>query len=496
MTKFNKKSTLSEKLENHPEAVQNHENGLAFLMDAKTELMTRVLTALMSEDKFYTSDKDADSELRDTVNEVLKTDPEFVLKLAAYARNVMNLRSVPVFLLNEFANSGCNVVGSRKYVPICVQRVDEITELLAANLQTRKKPAQFIKNGLKPCFNNFDRYQYGKYNRDGAVKLKDAIFLCHPKADSEERQAIFNDIIGGTLKPPETWEVAISTKGASKETWTEILPKMGFMAVLRNLNNFLKHDVDLIPVIKLLTDEKAVRKSKQFPFRFFSAYRAIQQENNYGKNVTPLLDALNKAMELSINNVQKIPGRTLVLIDVSGSMSSGSISKKSNITPSDISCLFGAIATKVCENTDLFPFGEQTTQVMYSSTNGILDIIEKIKRVNVGHATYAFLPLEFARQKKNKYDRVFLFSDMQCYTDNGWYTPHSFAETFIKYQREINPAFLYSVDLTGHGTAQVPQDAKNVSLLAGWSERIFDFVTAFETEKGTMIQAVESYSNS
>lgn len=494
MTKFNKLITLSEKLDNHPEAVQNHENGLAFLMDSKTELITRVLTALVSEDKFYAPGKDTDSSLKEAVSEVLKTDPEFVLKLAAYARNVMNLRSVPILLLNEFANSGCEVVGSRKYVPMCVQRVDEITELLASNLQTRKKPAQFIKNGLKPCFNKFDRYQYGKYNRDGAVKLKDAIFLCHPKADSEERQNIFNDIINGTLEPPETWEVLISTKGSTRENWQAILPKMGYMAVLRNLSNFLKHDVDIDSVIKILIDEKAVLKSKQFPFRFFSAYRAIQQNHSgIGNNVSLLMSALNVAIETSLKNVPKIPGRTLVLIDTSGSMSSP-LSAKSSVSYADVSEMFGAIASKVCESADIVAFATDFKQVHFSETSGILYRMEKIKTTDVGWSTDAYKPLEFVRSKNIKYDRIVLFSDMQCYDSIGYNS--SFAESFIKYQRTVNPAYLYSVDLAGYGTAQVPQDTKNVCLMAGWSEKILEFIPAFETDKNTMIKAVESYSNS
>jgi len=491
MSKFNKPTTLSEKLLNHPDKVLNHEAGLAFSMDAKNELMTRVLTALVSEDKFYT--KDSDKELKEATAKVLNSDPEFILKLAAYARNEMNMRSVPIFLLNEFANSGCEVVGSRKYVSACVQRADEITELLAASLQTRKKPAQFIKNGLKPCFNKFDRYQYGKYNRDGAVKLKDAIFLCHPKADSEERQKIFDDIVNGTLESPDTWEVVISTKGSTKENWQAILPKMPFMAVLRNLNNFLKHDVDIEPVVSLLTNPEAVRKSKQFPFRFFSAYKAIQQESySSSKKVSQLMTALNTAMELSIQNVPKIKGRSLVIVDASGSMDQA-ISAKSTVTASEISKMFGAVASKICEDADVVLFAETAKQVIFSDTSGTLDRMEKLKSVNVGGATYAYLPVEYARVNKRSYDRIFLFSDMQCYSASSWYTNKSFAEEFLKYQREVANAYLYSVDLVGYGTSQIPKYVNKVCLLAGWSEKIFNFVPMFETEKDSMIKAIETY---
>jgi hypothetical protein len=80
MAKFNKPSTLSEKLLNHPDKVLNHEAGLAFSMDAKNELMTRVLTALVSEDKFYT--KDSDKELKEATTRVLSADPEFICSCA------------------------------------------------------------------------------------------------------------------------------------------------------------------------------------------------------------------------------------------------------------------------------------------------------------------------------------------------------------------------------------------------------------------------------
>jgi hypothetical protein len=501
MSKFNQKQTLPEKLTNHSDATLNYEGAMAFALDAKTELITRVMTSFISEDKYYTKGKIADQDLQKAISNVLAVDPEFVLKTASFARNEMYMRSAPMFLLNEFANSGAKVPGSRKYASQCIQRADEINELMALSISTRKKKgnkSNFIKYGIRDALNKFDRYQFGKYNRDGTVKFRDSIFITHPAPKTEAQQLIFDDLVNDNLESPDTWEVALSTKGASKEVWEDLLARdrVPFMAMLRNLNNCIKWDVNLEPVIKMLTNPVAVRKSKQFPFRFFSAYKALQQERNTGKNITPLLDALNKAMELSIENLPKLPGKTLVLIDVSGSMSSGKVSEKSSVTYSDISCLFGAISTKICEQADLFPFACNTRQVFYSSTNGILDIMEKIRNANVGCSTYAYLPMEVARQQKIKYDRVILFSDMQCYGGSSWMTGgQGFATSFIQYQNTVNPAYLYSVDLAGYGTTQVPKDNKKVCTIAGWSEKILSFIPMFESESATMVKTIEEYSH-
>jgi hypothetical protein len=122
--------------------------------------------------------------------------------------------------------------------------------------------------------------------------------------------------------------------------------------------------------------------------------------------------------------------------------------------------------------------------------------MEKIRNANVGCSTYAYLPMEVARQQKIKYDRVILFSDMQCYGGSSWMTGgQGFATSFIQYQNTVNPAYLYSVDLAGYGTTQVPKDNKKVCTIAGWSEKILSFIPMFESESATMVKTIEEYSH-
>jgi len=505
MVKFNSKNTLDKELKGKPTATMNHEGGLAFEMDAKMKLVTETLASFI-EGKFYTDKNISQQELTKTVREVLKYDPEFVLKLAAYARKSMHLRSIPLFLLNEYANSGANVYGARRYVPACIERADEITELLALSIHTRltdpdhrfkdKKTSMFILKGLAPVFNQFDAYQFAKYSGEGSeVSMKDALLLAHPIPKDKEQQAIFDQIVSGTLAPPETWEVTISGKGASKESWEAILPKMGYMAVLRNLNNFIKHGVNLELVLNKLTDPVAIQKSKQYPFRFYSAYKTIK-DSSYTSEVNQnyvqaILSGLEKAIAISAESVPKISGKSLVLVDVSGSMSWSNISKHSKMTPADIAGMFGAISSKICDNADVIVFATDFGKVRFGEDQGILKRMELMARANVGGGTDAFKPMEHAKQIMSKYDRIFLFSDMQCYAGRGSY--NSFAKSFYGYQREVNNAYLYTVDLTGYGTAQVPQDNDQVLMLAGFSEKLFGFIPSFESDRLNLVNEIENY---
>jgi hypothetical protein len=157
---------------------------------------------------------------------IKKVSPLFVAQLAIYAREKLNLRSISLFLIVELAkiHNGDNLVA--KTTERVVKRVDEIMELLACyqlrnpkeeNYKKLNRLSNQIKNGLKQSFNRFDEYQFAKYNRSNSViKLKDALFLIHPKAKDETQQELFNKIVNDQLQIPYTWETELSQIGQRK----------------------------------------------------------------------------------------------------------------------------------------------------------------------------------------------------------------------------------------------------------------------------------------
>ena len=241
--------------------IVNHESAKAYKTTPEFELYSAVVTTGLN-GTFY---EKADDRLARIIELIAKCNPEFVAKLAIYTRNNMYLRSIPLVLTVELAKQTAGNSLVSKTVNGVVKRADEITELLAyyqfANKRTGTKKlnrlSKQIQKGLVMSFNNFDEYQFAKYNKATEVKLKDALFLVHPKAKDEAQQLIFNKIAGDSLETPYTWETELSQLGQTKfsndfekaraitQKWEELIEskRLGYMALLRNLRNILEANV-------------------------------------------------------------------------------------------------------------------------------------------------------------------------------------------------------------------------------------------------------------
>lgn len=278
--------------------VLNKESASAYRLTPEWELYTSVVTTSLN-NSFYEQEEERIERVRTLIG---KCNPLFVAQLAAYARETMNLRSIPLVMAVELAriHQGDNLV--KRVTARTVRRADEITELLAcyqqANRRTGTKKlnrlSKQLQAGLQDAFNTFDAYQFAKYNRSAEVCLKDALFLVHPKAKDERQQEIFNGIVNDNLPVPYTWETELSALGqctfateeerrkAFRAKWEELIDsgKLGYMALLRNLRNILEAEVSadhILTVGKRLSSEKAVENSRQLPFRFLAAYRELSK---------------------------------------------------------------------------------------------------------------------------------------------------------------------------------------------------------------------------
>ena len=448
MGKFNKKPTTQRTIaRNNP--IENLAGGLAFDPETKLKLTLKGITALMGKDKYYQIAEEADSDLDDAIDAVLANDPEYVLKFARFCRTEMHLRSFPIYLLAKYAASGVNLPETRHYVEDTVQRVDEIMELIAASFAltntsgaVKNTLPNFVKYGLRGAFNKFDGYQFSKYNKPNEVKLLDALRLVHPRPKDCAQSELYHQIKEGTLEPAMTWERYISMNGSTKENWETIRPKMGHMAMLKNLRNFLLTGANIDAVVDQFTNPEAVLNGKQFPFSYLTAFRAVQQVRNhlkptydmqaYTENVGVVMDALQTALDISVANVPKLRGKSLILVDHSGSMTNHEINQRPiesgrrendnrvKIYASDIAGLFGAMSAHICDRSTVVVFATEHKQVPVSKRDGILTTAEQIVSAKVAENTYAHLPIIHAMQKGFVYDRIIIFSDQQCYSEHGY----------------------------------------------------------------------------
>ncbi|AZA79345.1 TROVE domain-containing protein [Chryseobacterium sp. G0186] len=485
--------------------VLNYEGAKAYVMTPAEELYSAVVTTGLSN---ITYEKGNDR-LQRIQSLIKKNDPEFVAKLAIYARKEMYLRSIPLVLATELAKeaSGSDLVS--KTVDGIVQRADEITELLAyyqlANERTEikklNKLSKQIQKGLVKSFNKFDEYQFAKYNRKTEVTLKDALFLVHPKAKDENQQVIFNKIANDMLETPYTWEVELSVLGqkkfaneaerkqAFKIKWEELIfsNKLGYMAILRNLRNILEAEVSpeaMNKVCHYLADERAVGNSKQLPFRFLAAYRELKTIDS--PYLSSILEALESAVMLSAKNIKGFGLDTSVVIaaDVSGSMQK-SISPKSKVLLYDIGLLMSMILQSQCKNVVTGMFGDRWLRVPMPKNSILRNVDGFYKREGeVGYSTNGYLVIEDLITRKEVVNKVMLFTDIQMWDSSG--NKNSFEDSWNRYKTIAPDAQLYIFDLAGYGRQPIDVRRNDVYLIAGWSDKIFEVLNALEDKKSAM----------
>jgi hypothetical protein len=465
------------------EKTVNQSGHEAYEMNNKDKLVTQVLTSLFNEDKFY---GDNSKVLVKTVREVIKEAPSFAANLCIYARKEMHLRTISHVLIGELAKSQGGKAYVRRTMKESIERVDDMTEILSYYINTYGKPIpNSMKKGIADKLLTFDEYQLAKYNRNSAVKLKDLLCLVHPKAKDEKQNDMFKRLLEDKLETPITWETQLSARGNSKEVWEELIENknLGYMAMLRNLRNIVKAQVSNIDkVYEFLGDKHRVEKSKLLPFRFYSAYKTLVGE---GIGTSRILDALETAIKHSTANIEKLPGKTFISADVSGSMNS-SISKKSEVTCAEIAVLMMALANYIYEETITTTFDTSLYMSSLSTSNGI---IANANSINVaGGGTDISLPIRYLLKNKVVVDRIIILSDNEINYGYG-----TVCQKFVdEYKRKVNPkVWVHAIDMQGYGTQQFSGD--RVNLIAGWSEKTLDFISKVEQGKDNLIEKIENY---
>lgn len=491
MAKFNVPNTIK---------TTNRSGYVAYGMPEKEHLVTAVLTTMFGEPKYYGS---TDNDIVRLASACAKSDPAFLSKLACYARNVGNMRSVSHVLTAVIASEARDY--TRATIRNVVVRPDDITEIMSCYLSMYGKPfPNAMKREIADVLQRFDEFQIAKYNGGKkSLKFRDVLRITHPIPKSEETEALFKKILDDELEVPYTWEVELSARGNTKEVWDELISsgKVGYMALLRNLRNIVKCGADIKPVLARLSDPEQVRKSRQLPFRFYSAYRTLSDS---GLMTPKIHKALEAALTLSIDNMEQIRGRTLVAVDVSGSMGAP-ISKKSEVHCCDIAALFGAMASRLCEDATVCYFDSASSSwfsnhskgyriAHYGKYDSILEICKN--SAFSGGGTDLSLPMVYALEEDKTaalkpFDRVIYFSDNECNSSyRGLYrTVQGLVDS---YRSKYNPNFwVHGVDLQGYGTQQFC--GKRFNLIAGWSESVLPFINLAEAGISTLVETIEKY---
>lgn len=410
----------------------------------RQQLERSVLSCMLWEDTFYESGVSIADRIRDLVS---KCTIEEVADVVREAKHGMKLRHAPLLLIRELARHK----QAKKEVAALLKEVctrpDDLTEFLAMYWQDKKQPlSKAVKQGLAEALLKFDQYQIAKYkNRGGAVKLRDVLRLTHPKPRSDEQSKLFKELSKGEVGAADTWEVALSAKGNNAESWGALLAeeKLGGLAVLRNLRNMLKVGVSNDVITKAI---KGIKAEKLVPINFIAAAK-------YAPSHEPLLET--KFFECFTSR-KTLPGRTIVLVDVSGSMDDR-LSAKSEMTRRDVASSLAMIAREVFTDVRVLTFSNTLVEVPARRGFALRDAIDKSQPhggTELGKAVK-----ELTSNPALTHDRLIVITDEQ-------------SQDRVP---EVN-GYMINVASNKHGVGY----GKWLHI-DGWSDRVIDYIVAYET---------------
>lgn len=478
MSKFNSKKVV--------EKVENLAGGQAYKQSDEMAFVSLLLTSFVK-DQFY---KDANTQIEDLKNYVKSIkNKEFLAKSAIFARDEFGMRSITHALAGELTSEISGKEWSKSFYNKIVSRVDDMSEILSYYLKnkTNSKSPKFpnsLKKGFAKAFDKFDAYQLSKHKSENKeVKLIDIVNIVHPIPTKKNAEAL-SKLVVGDLKNTQTWESKLSLAGQTAtdenelqdlkaDAWQELLStrKLGYFALLRNLRNIIQQSPKCVEMAcEQLTDEDSISRSKVLPFRFSKAYEEISKLDS-STEVRSVLKAINQALDISVCNVPKFDGETLVVIDTSGSMSG---------QPSEIASLFGSMLAKANE-CDVMTFDNHARYVNYDPSETVMSLRNKFK-FSGGGTNFQDI---FKRASK-KYSNIILLSDMQGWI--GYTTP---TKEFAQYKKDynVNP-HVFSWDLAGHSTLQFPEN--QVYCLSGFSDKVFDVIKMLKTDKKALLNKINS----
>lgn len=484
----------------------NAAGGKAFRTSEAFELVSTVFCALLNRKvkHFYKSEEKVLSRL----HVLVRHDPYFAAQTAVWARRVLGLRSVSHALAAMvcYYTKGKGFPWVKEFVEAVTFRPDDVIEIISAyfaffagNASIRKPKGNGkrvpvtlpypLKKGLAKALAKFDGYQLAKYQKtEGNISLADTFNIVHPRPRPENAEAV-RQFIRGELKNTDTWEARLSAAGSDAkkkaQVWVDLLAerKLGYFAALRNARNILEQSPGAVDaLLQLLQNEKAIRNSLILPFQFVTAYRAIATSGL--PRAKDAAKAIEAAVETSMKNIPQLPGKTLVVLDESGSMGG----REDETAPAGIGSLFAGIVLKSQPGADFMAFSTNAHNLTLDTSKSLFDLVGQIRSKWHGGSTNFHSIFDQAYQA---YDNIIILSDQEGWTLGDKWSGEMGAPTTARRRYEQKHGklpFIVTFDLQGGGAAMFPEDS--VAVLAGFSDKVFVLLQELRKDPQALIREV------
>jgi 60 kDa SS-A/Ro ribonucleoprotein len=421
---------------------RTHEGAPARNISPELQLRRSVLACLLWESQFYEDGVEIAGRIAELVPKVAV---EKVAALAIEARERMKLRHTPLLLVREMARHKTHRALVSETLARIIQRADELAEFVAIYWKDGRVPLSGqVKKGLAAAFPKFDEYQLAKYDRGAPIKLRDVLFLCHAKPRDQAQADVWKKLVSGSLTTPDTWEVALSSGADKREAWERLLheQKLGALALIRNLRNMREAGVDESLVLSALGSMSTTRV---LPFRFLAAARYAPQWE----------EALEQAMLKCVAETEKLPGKTIVLVDVSGSMTAP-LSRRSEMQRTDAAYGLAVLLREIAEKVAVYSFSDNLVEVPARRGFALRDAIDVSQRHNSTQLGNAVEKLN----GNEKCDRLIVITDEQAHDKVPAPRGKGYLINVASYKNGVGYGKWMHID--------------------GWSEAVIEYIRALE----------------
>jgi hypothetical protein len=502
------------------------ERGAGWTKNAKTDLFLRASASFNDGgNKFYETGYERDAKLRQLARQVAVEDFTWFAQFVQWLRRTANIRTSAIMVAADGVKARLDaglhgVVGAdvphpdsalfvptnRSVIDSVLYRADEPGEMLAywMNQYGRRVPKP-VKRGVADAVRPLLKYDTASH----AVRFADVIELSHPSPDPDKvwQGDLFEHAIerrqGRTTAIPEslwtvhanfalredprleqwldpdrldkagmTWEDALSAVGSKVDKvklWEAMIPSMRYMALLRNLRNFDEAGISnkvANAVIEKLVDPDEVAKSRQLPFRFYSAFANVQSLR--------WAQALETALDCATANIPELAGRTLILTDTSGSMTQA-VSDKSKISCLEVAAVFAsALAVKNAGSVDMYQYANYPAEISVPKGGSVLRMVTAIQQHanTVGYGTNIEGSI---RTTYKGHDRVIVLTD-------GQGCSHQSANGVAVSVPDHVPVYLFNIE--GYSASPMPTGSAARFDLGGMSDQTFKLIPLLEQGRG------------
>lgn len=486
-SKFANKTESTIKKYSHS-AVQNYMAGISYEPNPLQQLKMVMASSIFGEPSYYKNETENSKHTIQLIIKSLDYDYTNTVKLIGSLRKEYGMRLNPSLLfvmavLHDKRKEFDNVVLLKEMANELIQIPTDILnqfELYMYLNGSKNNLPNFIKRIWTRYFVQLDRYRVGKYKKD----IIDTIRLSNTRKIRLKNQYI-NELLETSNIVVEDTEQTWQKLKSSGKSWLEILDtiKLPHMALLMNLRGIITENIPTERLNDLMTKLiEGVPYGKLWPYKYYTAYREISKDCDN----RIVLDGLENCIDKSIDNFPKLKGKTISLVDNSGSAWGAIPSEYGSVTVAEIGNLSGIITALNSDIGEVGIFGDKLEIVSISKRNGILsqhtEINKKGQKIGGGTENGIWLFFKKAIEERLHYDNIFIYSDMQAghgglfgidpkeykkYVINDRYV--DVLKLVLEY-RKINPNVnVFCIQTAGYNNNVLPENLQRCALITGWT---------------------------